>query len=337
MMEESMQHEIEGEGRSMGGDAILVLVEKGDGRLAFMNLRTSTFETRIDLGKYPHELLVDLDRGYALVGHYGQQSSAEAGPGGSSVFVVDLATRAVVNTLDCAPHGRIHGIAQDKSGCVYALSESDALLLRFERALGTTKPSAVIPVGGDKSHLITVTADGCHAFSMNLASNSVTKLKLAEPESSPAPLTPGDRPEGNCLSSDESILFVTNRGSDTVAAVNVAGWTVERVAKVRRDPLRVYLAGRDRLLVIFLEGRALALLEQETLQELAHLNLQARPTAACVVGNGGRAFVSLDSNVVLEVDLQTFEPIATRATGSEPDACFVLPPNGQLAGGANAG
>jgi hypothetical protein len=59
--------------------------------------------------------------------------------------------------------------------------------------------------------------------------------------------------------------------------------------------------------------------------------------AACVVGNGGRAFVSLDSNVVLEVDLQTFEPIATRATGSEPDACFVLPPNGQLAGGANAG
>ncbi|EJJ31523.1 YncE family protein [Rhizobium sp. CF142] len=318
------------------GDAVLILVEKGDGRLAFMNVRTGSVETRVELAKYPHELLVDLSRGYVLVGHYGQQSSAEPGPGGSSVYVVDLATRKVVNTLNCAPHGRIHGIAQDGRGCVYALSELDAMLLRFESALGATRPLAAMPVGGSKSHLITVTTDGRYAFSMNLASSSVTKLSLGEPQRPPDPLTPGERPEGNCLSADEAILFVTNRGSDTVAAVNVAEWTVERVARVRRDPLRVYLAGPDRLLVIFLEGRGLALLEQETLKELAYMDLPARPTAACVVGNGKTAFISLDSNHSLEVDLQTFKPIATRVTGNEPDACFLLPPNWRAAGGHDA-
>ena len=64
-----------------------------------------------------------------------------------------------------------------------------------------------------------------------------------------------------------------------------------------------------------------------TLAEIAHLPLAARPAAACIDPRTGHAFISVDSNQSLEIDLATMRIVAAIDTGREPDCCVVLSVN----------
>lgn len=302
----------------------LVLVEKEDHALAFIDLDSGLSFARVGLPAFPHELVVDAHRGYALVGHYGVVTSAREGRGGSSVFVVDCRQPRIINTLDCAPHGRIHGIGQDGEGRVFALSEADARLLVFENAYATGRAAVAVPTGGCKSHLLTVCGDGRTAFTTNLMSGTVTKVFPGDPNRDPVALATGHRPEGLCLSPDERTLFVTNRGSNTVVAIAVERFAVDALAKVRSDPMRIYPVGADRLLVVFHAGSGIALMSRDLSREIAFLPLPSRPNAACITPDGTRAFVSIGPASSLEVDLASFRVTQARSTGRGPDACYVL-------------
>ena len=302
----------------------LILVEKEDHALAFYDVASGAVSGRVALPAFPHELFVDVGRGYALVGHYGVITSAQEGAGGHSVIVVDCAARRVVNTLDCRPHGRIHGIGQDDAGRVYALSESDALILVFDDARATGRPRAVVPTGGRKSHLLTVCRDGRTAFATNLLTGTVTKAFPSDPELIPKALSTGLRPEGVCLSDDERTLFAANRGSNTITAIATRDFTVEAVAEVRPDPLRIYRAGPGRLLVVFHEGRGVSLMNRDLSQEIAFLPMPGRPTAAWVAPDGERAFVSVAPASSVELDLAALKVMSIRQTGRGPDACCVV-------------
>ncbi len=307
----------------MHGDDILVLVEKCDHCLAFHNLSRSEPPERIQLASYPHEVVTDPDRRLAFVGHYGVRTGADAGVGGDSVFVVDVTARKLVNTLDCRPYTRIHGLAVDNAGRLYALSEATGVLLVFDHPLEDKLPSRAVVTGGLKSHLISVTRDGGRAFSMNLLTHTVTRLAPHDPTVAPVALMLGIQPEGNCLSEDQATLFVTNRGSGTVTRIDVAAFTVEAAAPVRPDPTRVYLAGDGRLLVTHFNGRAISVLDAASLCELAHLQVNGRPAAACLHPGRSTAYVSLETGESLEIDLADMRIVARRPTGNEPDACFV--------------
>ena len=116
----------------MSSDNILVVVEKSEHCFAFHDLTRDAKPERIPLGKYPHEMTPDPDRGLAFVGEYGVHTAIEPSIGGDRVFVVDIAERRLVNTLDCRPYTRTHGLAVDQQGPLYALSETDGVLLVFD-------------------------------------------------------------------------------------------------------------------------------------------------------------------------------------------------------------
>lgn len=301
----------------------LVLIEKSGHCIAFHDLAPAGAVERLPLAPYPHEMVADQERRLAFVGHYGVQKSTEAGIGGHEVFVVDIDRRRLVHTLDCRPYGRIHGLALDGAGRLYALSEAAGVLLVFDDPGRDRLASRAAPTGGLKSHLVSVTRDGATAYVTSLLTHTVTRIAPHDPSLAPRVLVPGVQPEGNCLSSDESALFVANRGSNTIARIDTKDFTVDRTVPVRADPTRLYRVGSDGLLVTHFKGRAVSLLDGGSLREIAHLPLDARPAAACVDPRRGTAHVSLDSNESLEIDLASLRIVGRRPTGAEPDACFI--------------
>ena len=307
----------------MHKDDIMVLVEKSDHRLAFHNLTRDAEPERIALGKYPHEIAFDPAGGLAFIGEYGVRTAVDAGIGGDRVFVVDIAERRLVNTLDCRPYTRIHGLAVDQQGRLYALSEADGVLLVFDDPRATQSPCRAVVTGGLKSHLVCVARNGSFAFCMNLLTHTVTKVCPHDATVAPVATKVGDVPEGNCLSADDRSLFVSSRGSAVVTRMNTGTLAIEAVAPTRPDPTRIYRAGAGRLLITHFNGRAVSLLDAASLREVAYLPLDGRPAAACLHPRRPTAFVSLDTNLSLEIDLENMQIVACRPTGSEPDACFV--------------
>lgn len=307
----------------MRNGGTLVLVEKSGHCIAFHDLGRGGPVERIHLASYPHEMVADHEGRFAFVGHYGVRKGTDQGVGGHEVFVIDIARRRLVNTLDCRPYTRIHGLALDEAGRLYALSEATGVLLVFDNPDRDKSPSRAAATGGLKSHLVSVTRDGGTAYVTSLLTHTVTRLAPHDPTVAPLALVPGVQPEGNCLDSDESVLFVANRGSNSIARIDTKDFAIIATAPVRADPTRIYRVGRDRLLVTHFKGQAVSLLDGKSLHEMAHLQLEGRPAAACIDAGRGHAHVSLDSNEALEIDLATLRIMARRPTGAEPDACFI--------------
>jgi YVTN family beta-propeller protein len=300
-----------------------MLIEKSDHCLSFYDTESGERLARIALPDFPHEFAVAPDLAYVYVGHYGARTSADPGPGGAEVLVIDIARRALVGTIETAPYRRLHGVAVDGRGRLHVLSEAAGTLLTFPQPRAAGLP-LVVPSGGRRSHLVVVSPDGAHAYCSNLGSRTVTKIVPADPTAAPIAATPGDRPEGMLLSPDGRLLYVGNRGSSTLAVIDTETMAVVASAPARPDPTRLYWTKAGRLLVVNSADCSISVVDSGTLAELAFLPVNGRPAAACIDPRTGRAFVSVDSDQSLEVDLDAMAIISAIKTGREPDCCMVL-------------
>lgn len=301
----------------------LILNQKCAHTFSFYDLVSGREVHRLRLPDFPHEFVIDSKGRYAYVGHYGIETHAHHGEGGCSIFVIDLKTGAHVRTLDTYPYRKIHGLAMDSQDRLYALSEGSSVLMIFDDPTACDTPNRALPSGGYKSHLVAVTQDGEQAFCLNLMSNTTTYLRPQDPTFAPVPIIPGKMPEGNCLSVDESVFFVTNRASETVVAIDVRTLKVTRSARTLTDPTRVYQDPTGRLFVTNYGEQAISVFD-ENLNDLGILRLDARPIAMSFHPTQPLGYVSLKSDEMGVVDLETLRIIRTFPTLQEPDVSKVV-------------
>jgi YVTN family beta-propeller protein len=304
----------------------LLLVQKCAHTFSFYDLATGQAEKHIVLPNFPHEFVVDPVRKLAYVGHYGIETASHLGEmGGHSVFVIDLELREHVKTLNLWPFYRPHGLAVDGQGRLFVMSEAHNTLLRFSDPLAQQVPDLAVPSGGHKTHLFTLTRDGQTAYALNLLSNTVTKIKPNDPTFAPVAAMPGPTPEGNVLSSDESLLYVANRGDDTIVAIDTASMKVVGAGKTRRDPNRVYRSkdreGRDVLLATNSGEQSLSVFDTD-LKERRCVQLPANPLALSFHPTERAAYISFQDQTVRRLNLDRFEFEQEIATLREPDSSY---------------
>lgn len=302
----------------------LLLIEKCSHCLSYYDLDSGERTASVALPPFPHEFVVDPQRRYAYVGHYGVETSGHLGDGGHSILQIDLAGRRLRRTIDVPPYDRLHGMQMDERGRLYALSETAGVLLVFDDPAVDSAPSRAVPVGGIKSHLFALTPDGETAYAMNLLSHTVTRVKPHEPLVLPVGCHPGQKPEGYCLSADGSLLYVTNRISKTLAIIDTASMAVIHTTPSREDPTRIYRARDGRLLVTNYGERSISIVDPLTLEETLHVPMEARAIALSFHPTRPFAFVSQDDNRLGYFNLDTgmFERMIM--TQNEPDVSFVL-------------
>lgn len=303
----------------------LLLVEKCSHAFSFYNLASGQREHSIPLPEYPHEFVVDSQIRFAYVGHYGLEHSGIAGEGGHSVMQIDLAERRLVRTINLHPFNRLHGLQMDALDRLYVLSEEKATLLVLDKPHTDTAPRRAVGSGGVKSHLFALSKDGETAYCMNLLSHTVAKVRPWDPLFTPVLCCPGEKPEGYALSADERTLYVTNRWSQTLAAIDTETMQVKARAPSRDDPTRLYLhPDGQRMLVTNYGERSLSIVDPQTLQERAHVPTGARAIALSFHPTRPLAYVSLDDDRVGIFNLDRCAFDGHIATQREPDVSKVV-------------
>ncbi len=297
----------------------LAIVEKSAHRLAFYDLVSGRLEQAIDLPEFPHEIALDPDGRTAYVGHYGAANSADPRPGGSEVFVIDLRSRRLSHTIDLRPFRRLHGLQCDARGRLFVLAEADDILCVVENPQVDSRPGRAVRTGGVKGHLVAVTHDGKIAFCSNLLSHSITKVAPFSAATLPVVIEPGLKPEGLCLSANEQRLYVLNRGDGTLAEIDAVTCEVLRTSKIRGEGTRIYRSGNERLLLASYVDESISVLDRATLHEVGYVRLGGRATAASLHPERHEAYVSLENDQLVRVDLATCTEIGRFVTGREPD------------------
>lgn len=305
----------------------LLLVQKCAHTFSFYDLATGEAEKHIVLPNFPHEFTVDPVRQIAYVGHYGIETASHLGdPGGHSVFAIDLKRRELIATLNLWPYYRPHGLTVDQQGRLFVMSEGHNVLMRFSDPVNRHVPDLAVPSGGFKTHLFALTKDAETAYALNLLSNTVTKIRPNDPTFTPIAMVPGPVPEGNVLSSDETLLYVANRGDDTLVAVDTASMKVIAKGKTRRDPNRVYRirdkSGVDLLLTTNSGEQSLSVFGADLVEKRC-LVLPSNPLALSLHPTERAAFISFQDETVRRLCLDTFEFTQTIRTLREPDSSYV--------------
>ncbi|OWJ92372.1 hypothetical protein B6S59_20240 [Pseudomonas sp. A46] len=302
---------------------ILLLVQKCAHTFSFYDVASGEALKHIRLPDFPHEFVVDSQARFAYVGHYGIETSSHRGEGGCSVFVIDLEKGEHVRTLDIWPYLRPHGLAMDAEDRLYVLSEGHSTLLIFDAPHLRDVPDRAIPSGGYKSHLVALTRDGETAFSLNLLSNTVTRLKPQDPTQAPLALQPGSQPEGNCFSADERTLYVTTRGDDSILALDVETLQVLRRGRTGSDPTRIYRDRRERLYVTNYGEQSISVFNAD-LDEVRRVELPSNAIAMSLHPTRDLAFVTLKDQRVAMLDLDTWAIERYFDTLLEPDVSQVI-------------
>jgi YVTN family beta-propeller protein len=303
---------------------VLLLVEKCSHCFSTYDLRSGERIASVALPDFPHEFVTDAANRFAYVGHYGVEHSGIAGAGGHAIFQIDIQASTLVRTIDLSPFNRIHGLQMDERDRLYALSEEKATLLVLDQPQTDTAPRRAVSSGGLKSHLFALTRDGQTAYCMNLLSHTVAKVKPWDPLFVPLLCSPGQKPEGYALSEDEATLYVTNRWSSTLAAIDTATMQVTRTAPSRDDPTRLYLYRDGRIVVSNYGERSLSIIDPATLAELAHVPTGARAIALSFHPTRPLAYVSLDDDRVGIFDMDRAAFAGFIATQREPDVSKVV-------------
>jgi YVTN family beta-propeller protein len=301
-----------------------LLVEKFGNSFSGYHLDTGALAFRAQLPQYPHEFVVDSCGAFAYIGHYGVQTFAHEGLGGHEVFVVDIALGVHVASLDCAPYRRIHGLQIDRQDRVYALSEHDNMLLVFDKPRHSRLPNRAVPVGGVKSHLFVLRRDGQKAYVTNLQSHTVTLVHPHDASWIPVAARIGGRPEGCCLSHDESILYVASRDDATLSMLDASSMQVLATVATGEDPTRIYLSRDRRLFVTNYAERSIGIYDPTTLAELRRVPTVHKPIALAFDPSEPLAYIPLNNNTVARLELQTLALTHAFQTGREPDGLVVL-------------
>ncbi|TXC69576.1 YncE family protein [Sphingomonas ginsenosidivorax] len=301
---------------------VLALVEKNAGRIAFYALPDGTRTGTIPLGTQPHEIVADPAGRFAYVGHYGVASWKAPGAGGSQVWVIDLHQRTLARTIDLAPFGRLHAVRMDARGRLYVLSEKDSMLARFDDPARDEAPSRLTPVTGARSHYLVVRRDGARCYVADTLSGAVIMVDPEDMGVAPVRKRIGTAPEGMTLSMDERTLYVIDRPSGALHALDAT--TLEERARraMRGEAVRIVTQADGRLIVSNVADKSLSRLDPVTLAEQDRLSLGAGAPGLTLVGE--TLYASLETDMVAIVDTRAWKVAGSFATGSAPDSALLI-------------
>jgi DNA-binding beta-propeller fold protein YncE len=306
----------------MASKEVLLVVQKGDHSLGYYDFETGEELARVPLDRYPHEFTLSPDGSRAYQCHFGVALAEDAGPGGNTVSIVDVAARRRIGSLDCAQYRRPHGIACDAAGALYVLSEGTGQLL-FARDPASGRFDQAQPTGGKGSHIVSVTRDGRIAFSSNLFSGTVTALFPQDPERPPVAFPVGERPEGSVLDAQDERLYVVARESHHIAVIDVQRLALLEPIPTPPGPVRICW-GPDGLLVVPLyHDQSLALVNPAGTVESV-VALPGRPISAGYHGASGMALASTFGDRVCLVDARRGHFVRSIPTRMDPDPVAVV-------------
>jgi YVTN family beta-propeller protein len=296
---------------------VLLIGNKGEDTLSFVDLASGQELGRRPTGNAPHEIAVSPDGRTAAVVAYG----------GKTIDLFDVASRTKLKTIDLSPNEGPHGIAWLADGRIVATTERSKSVAVVDPAAG--KVIVSIPTGQEGTHMVAATRDGTGAYTANIRSGTVSIIDLkAGRKLRDIPV--GGEPEGIVLSKDEQVLWVADLRGARVQAFDVE--TLEKLAEVATGPVPIRIAASPdgRWIVTSNVGDgSLTLIDPATRQKVRDVPITGVQDAGQVTilfGPGGRLYAAeTGRNTVAEVDLATGKVLRRLPAGTNGDGLAIAP------------
>lgn len=209
----------------------LLVGNKGEDSLSFIDLKSGKELARRDTGKQPHEIAISPGGKFAAVVSYG----------GESIDIFDIAARERVETVSLAPARRPHGILWLDDGRIMATTEGSDNVTIVSPPTGERqqRQTSMIATGQKGSHMLVVTPDKSRAFVTNMQSGTVSVLDLAS-MTKIADLPAGTEPEGLAITPDGKSVWVADRRGDMLRVFDTG--SLEEISTIKTGPFPIRVA-----------------------------------------------------------------------------------------------
>jgi YVTN family beta-propeller protein len=301
--------------------AHLLVLNKEDATLVFVNPATGEISGRVPVGQGPHELVVSSDGRYAFASNYG------TGPApGHTISMIDIRAQKELRRIDVAPLQRPHGLAF-AAGKLYFTAEANKKVARYDPA--ADKVDWEFETGQNATHMVLPTKDARTLFTSNIASDNVSMIQQgADGAWNQTLIAVGKGPEGIDLSPDGKTVWTAHSRDGGVSVIDIATRkVVHTIPAGTKRSNRIKLTPDGKLALISdLEAGELVVLDVTTMKEARRLALGRSPEGVLIPPGGGQAFVAVNGdNHVAVVDLKTWQVTKKLQTGAGPDGMAWVP------------
>ena len=296
---------------------VLLVGNKGEDTLSFVDLTSGQELGRQPTGKAPHEIAISPDGKSAAVVAYGNRT----------VDLFDVASRAKLKTIDLAPNNGPHGIVWLKDGRLVVTTERSKSLAVVDPAAGRVVAS--IPTDQEATHMVAVTSDGRIAYTANIRSGTVSVVDLKQGKKL-RDIAVGGEPEGIALSKEEQVLWVADLKGARVQAFDAE--SLDKIGEVATGPvpIRVAASPDGRWIVTSNVGDgSLTLIDAASRKKIRDISITGTQEAGQVTilfGQDGKLYAAeTGRNTVAEIDLATGKVLRRLPAGTNGDGLAIAP------------
>jgi YVTN family beta-propeller protein len=294
--------------------ATLLVLNKEDATLSFIDPATGASIATVATGAGPHEIEVTADGRTAVLGNYGAQTA------GNSLSIIDLGARKEKARVDLGELRRPHGIAV-AGQYAYFTAEDAKHIGRLDTATG--KVDWRFPTNQERTHMVVASRDGRTLFTTNMGSNTVSIIERSADGSARQTLVNvGQAPEGIDLTPDGRQLWTSNAEGGSVSIVDVAGKSLVKTFDIgtRRSNRIKFTPDGTLALVSDIGPGELVVVDVKSQTVKARLQIGRGASGILVVPDGSRAYVAAaGERKLVVVDLKTLKVSGEVATGGGPD------------------
>lgn len=308
----------------------LFVANKLGNSLSRIDLATGEELRRVPACTNPHELATSPDSAHVALACYG----------GTSVDIFRAGDLARVASIDLGANARPHGIEWHANGDIYVTAEGRQSIVRIANPLADAPETFEFATGKRGSHMLAVSPDARHAWSMDLGSGTVTLVDLTT-RRAPRSVEIGEEPEGIDLSPDGSALWVSARGSNKAYALDPMTLEVRDTLDVGRFPLRLAIRPQGDVAVTSdLADGSLSVIDLASATRIRTIPVsspeEAERRAQVTIlwsPDGKRIYVAeTGTDTIAEVDYASGRVLRRIATGEGGDGLAIVP----APGGASA-
>lgn len=301
-----------------GVTGTLLIGNKGENTVSFVDLATGRELGRAETGRMPHEIAISPDGRQAAVVAYGARS----------IDVFDVAGRRKLRTIDLSPNDGPHGVAWLPDGRIVATTERSQSLTIVDTRGGDRVSQ--LSSGQRGTHMVAFSPDFARAYTANIPDGTVTVFDLAT-GTKLRDITIGGQPEGIAVSTDGRTLWVGDNQGARVVALDTASF--ERVAELRTGdvPIRVLASPDGRWIVTSNAGSGnLTVIDARTRAIARTIPVSGTGEAAQVTilfsADGSRLYAAETArNQVAEVDMASGRVLRRLPAGQNGDGLAIAP------------
>ena len=299
-----------------GADTLLI-GNKGENTVSFVDLKTGRECTRLPTGPQPHEIDLSPNGRQAAVVAYG----------GTTIDIFDVARARLVRRIDLSPGAGPHGIVWLSDGRIAIAAERSRSLEMVDPRSGSVRS---IPLGQNGPHMLAVAPDQRMAYVANILSGTVSVVDLGKLKKV-GDIPVGGNPEGIAITRDGRQLWVGDDSRPHIRVVNIASQRTVDTLPIDSVAFRVAISPDGRTAVSSnLASGTLNLFDVASRRPLRTIRVSGDAKAMQVTlafsRDGRRLFVAETmKDTIAEVDLGSGAVLRRIFAGRNGDGLAIAP------------